>query len=81
MGRPYEAIEKTLYWRVHVTRTGEAGTQSISQALAYARTVAALGFDTLVLVDDTFDIYDPAVLDLWATDLLPAIHDTSVTGR
>src|SRR5207249_3547240 len=48
VGRPYEAVEKTLYWRVHVTRTSEAGTQSIPQSLAYVRTVAALGFDTLV---------------------------------
>ena len=81
VGRPYGAIEKTLYWRVHVTRDGEAGTQSIAQALAYTTALADLGFDTLVLVDDTFDIYDPAILDLWAAELLPAIHATPVAGR
>ena len=81
LGRPYHAIEKTLYWRAHLTRNGRAGTSSVAQALAYCRAVGALGFDTLVLVDDTFDVYDPAVLGLWATEMLAAIHDIPVAGR
>jgi len=81
LGRPYEAIEKTLYGRLHVTRDGRGGTMSAPQAIAYCRTLAGLGFDTLFLVDDTFNIYDPGVLDLWATDLLPAIHRIPVAGR
>jgi F420-dependent oxidoreductase-like protein len=80
-GRPYEAIEKTLYGKLHVTRDGRRGSMSVPQAIAYCRTLADLGFDTLVLVDDTFNIYDPAVLDLWATELLPAIRRISVAGR
>jgi F420-dependent oxidoreductase-like protein len=81
LDRPYEAIEKTLYGRLHVTRDGHNGTMSVRQAIAYCRALANLGFDTLILVDDTFNIYDPAVFDLWATALLPAIHEIQVTGR
>jgi F420-dependent oxidoreductase-like protein len=81
LGRPYEAIEKTLYGRLHVTRDGRNGTMSVPQAIAYCRALADLGFDTLILVDDTFNIYDPAELDLWGTVLLPAIHEIPVAGR
>lgn len=92
LGRPYETIEKTLalmapsassvrYGRLHVTRDGHSGTMSVPQAIAYCRVLADLGFDTLFLVDDTFNIYDPGVLDLWATELLPAIHMIPVAGR
>jgi F420-dependent oxidoreductase-like protein len=81
LGRPYEAIEKTLYAHLHVTRDGRNGTMSVPQAIAYCRAMAGLGFDTLILVDATFNIYDPAVLDLWATVLLPAIHEIPVAGR
>ena len=80
LGRAYNAIEKTLYSRLHVTRTGEGGTLSTTQATAYCRALADLGFDTLVLVDDTFNIYDPAVLDLWA-DLIPGIQRIPTAGR
>jgi F420-dependent oxidoreductase-like protein len=80
LGRSYDAIEKTLYSRLHVTRTGEGGTLSTTQAIAHCRTLADLGFDTLVLVDDTFNIYDPAVLDLWA-ELIPAIQRIPTAGR
>ncbi|HYM92413.1 MAG TPA: LLM class F420-dependent oxidoreductase, partial [bacterium] len=81
LGRPYETIEKTLYGRLHVTRDYRSGTMSVPQAIAYCRTLADLGFDTLFLVDDTFNIYDPGVLDLWASELLPAIHMIPVAGR
>lgn len=78
LGRPYEAIEKTLYSRLRVTRDGP---MSVPQAIAYCRTMADLGFDALILVADSLPVYDPAALDLWATDLLPAIHRIPVAGR
>ena len=93
LGRPYETIEKTLYGRLHVTRDGRGDTTmvgkanvptqflSVPQAIAYCRTLADLGFDTLFLVADSFNIYDPGVLDLWASELLPAIHRIPVAGR
>jgi hypothetical protein len=81
LGRPYEAIEKTLYGQLHVTREGRANSMSPPQAIDYCGTRADLGFDTLILVDDTFNIYDPAVLDLWAVELLPAIRELRVAGR
>ncbi len=78
LGRPYGTIEKTLYGRLRVTRDGP---MSVRQAIAYCRTLADLGFDTLILVADSLPMYDPAALDLWATDLLPTIHRIPVAGR
>ena len=78
LGRPYEAIEKTLYSRLRVSRDDP---MSVPQAIAYCRTMAELGFDTLILVADSLPVYDPAALDLWATDLLPAIQRIPVAGR
>ncbi len=83
LGRPYEAIEKTLYGRICVTRDGGTrnGAISVEQALAYCRTLADLGFDALILVANHVPVYEPATLDLWATELLPAIHRLPVAGR
>jgi F420-dependent oxidoreductase-like protein len=78
LGRPYEAIEKTLYGRLQVARDGP---MSVQEAIAYCRTLADLGFDTLILVADRLPMYDPVSLDLWATELLPAIHRIPVAGR
>jgi F420-dependent oxidoreductase-like protein len=79
--RSYEAIEKTLYGRLHVTSHGGGGTMSVAQTIDYCCTLAGLGFDTLILVADAFNIYDRAALDLWATDLLPALQRIPVAGR
>jgi F420-dependent oxidoreductase-like protein len=81
LGRSYDAIEKTLYARLRVTRDGGQGSLSVPEAIAYCRTRAGLGFDVLIVVDDTFDIYDPGVLDLWAQELLPVIREMPVAGR
>jgi len=40
LGRPYDAIEKTLYGQLHVTRDGRAGSMSPPQAIA---TIAGRG--------------------------------------
>lgn len=77
LGRSYEAIEKTAYLRLDVSRDDAA---SVPQAVARCRTLAELGFDTLVVAADHINVYDPAVLDLWAT-ALPVIHRIPVAGR
>jgi F420-dependent oxidoreductase-like protein len=77
LGRSYDAIEKTLYGRLPVAR----GEMPVSQALDYCGTMAGLGFDTLILVADRDDVYEPAALERWATELLPAIHRIPVAGR
>jgi F420-dependent oxidoreductase-like protein len=81
LGRSYDAIEKTLYARLRVTRDGGGAAMSVSDALEYCRTVAALGFDMLILVDDTFNIFDPSVLDLWGSELLPIVRRIPAAGR
>jgi len=81
LGRPYEAIEKTLYGRLHVTRDGRGGSMSPPQAVDYCRMQADLGIDTLILVDEKFNVYDPDVLDLWGGELIPAIQGLRVAGR
>ncbi|PYM66695.1 MAG: LLM class F420-dependent oxidoreductase [Candidatus Rokuibacteriota bacterium] len=81
LGRPYEAIEKTLSARLPVTGHGQGEALSVPEVLAYCQTVAALGFDTLILLDETPSLYDPALLDAWATRLIPAIRQIPVAGR
>ena len=78
VGRPYEAIEKTLYARLQVTGSG---SMPAAEVIAYCRTMAALGFDTLIVVADRGAVYDPASLHPWATELLPAIHRLPVARR
>ncbi len=82
-GRPYEAIEKTAYARVDVGRdtASTPPVKSVRETLAYCQTLAGLGFDSLILAADHVNIYDPAVLELWATDLLPLIQRMPVAGR
>ncbi|HLW48336.1 MAG TPA: LLM class F420-dependent oxidoreductase [bacterium] len=77
-GRPYDAIEKTVYARV---RIGEDGAVAASDILAYCRAMAALGFDTLIAAVDSPGIYRPGALDVWGRELLPAIHRLPVAGR
>lgn len=76
--RPYDAIEKTVYARVQI---GEDGSMAVSDILAYCRSMAALGFDTLIAAVDGPGIYRPAALDVWGRELLPAIHRVPVAGR
>jgi F420-dependent oxidoreductase-like protein len=81
LGRPYETIEKTLSARLPVTGHGQRAPLSPPDVLAYCRTVAALGFDMLILLDETPALYDPAMLDIWATRLVPEIQQIRVAGR
>lgn len=77
-GRPYDAIEKTVYARV---RIGEDGAVSIPETLAYCRTAAELGFDAVIVAVDSAGIYHPGALELWGRELLPAIQGLPVAGR
>jgi F420-dependent oxidoreductase-like protein len=81
LGRPYEAIEKTVYRRMRVTRDGRDGSHSPQQAIDYFGTLAALGFDAAMVCDDRLNLADPGELDIWAADVLPAVRTIAVAGR
>lgn len=78
VGRPYDAIEKTINGSRYATPTGAA---SIPEAVAYCRRLAGLGFDTVLLAAEKVSIYDPAVLELWEAEFLPALRALPVAGR
>ena len=78
LGRPYDAIEKTINGSRYAT---PASAASIPEAVAYCRRLAGLGFDTVLLASERVNIYDPAVLDLWEAELLPALRALPVAGR
>jgi len=78
VGRPYEAIEKTVFGAKYCTPDG---TTSIAQAVAHCRDLADLGVDTVLIAGEKVNLYDPAVLDRWEADLIPALHALPVTGR
>lgn len=78
LGRPYDAIEKTVNGSRYATPTSAA---AIPEAVSYCRRLAGLGFDTVLLAAEKVNIYDPAVLDLWAAELLPALRALPVAGR
>jgi F420-dependent oxidoreductase-like protein len=77
-GRAYDAIEKTVYARV---RIGEDGTVSASDVLSSCRSMAALGFDAIIVAVDSPGIYRLGALDAWGRELLPAIGRLPVAGR
>jgi len=77
-GRPYSAIEKT----VHVARQATPNaTTSIPQAVEYCRTLAGMGIDTVILGSERANVYDPAVIDRWGAELIPALRGFPVAGR
>ncbi|HLW48565.1 MAG TPA: LLM class F420-dependent oxidoreductase [bacterium] len=78
LGRRYEAIEKTVNGARHATPDRAA---SVPRAIDYCRGLADLGIDTVILAAERVNIYEPAVLDLWAAELLPALHALPVAGR
>jgi F420-dependent oxidoreductase-like protein len=77
-GRPYDAIEKTVYARVRIE---DDGAVSMPEVLGYCRSMAALGFDAVIAAVDGAGVYRPAALDVWARELLPAIRRIPVAGR
>jgi F420-dependent oxidoreductase-like protein len=77
-GRPYDAIEKTIYARIRISDDGGVSTGDV---LAFCRSMAGLGFDTLIAAVDSAGIYRPQALDVWGRELLPAIRRLPVAGR
>ena len=77
-GRPYEAIEKTVFGTKYCTPDGST---SVAQAVAHCRVLAELGVDTVLVAGEKVNLYDPAVLDRWEAELIPAVRALPVAGR
>jgi F420-dependent oxidoreductase-like protein len=77
-GRSYDAIEKTVYGARRCTPTEDV---SIAEAIARCRALADAGIDTVILGGEKVGMYDPALLDRWEADLLPALRALPVAGR
>ncbi|HEX5505986.1 MAG TPA: LLM class F420-dependent oxidoreductase [Thermomicrobiales bacterium] len=79
VGRPYEAIEKTVSDFVAVTRDGRDGTLTPAAAVEHFAGLAALGIDHAIL--GLPDVTNPAVFDLFATEVIPQVAALPVAGR
>jgi F420-dependent oxidoreductase-like protein len=80
--RVYEAIEKTFYdFGVHVTHDGRSGTMSPDQAIIYFKNLADLGVDMIIVDNMYMNFFDPDVLNLWATEIIPFVSKIPVAGH
>jgi len=77
LGRPYEQIEKTLVYFMHITHYGRDGTLSSQAAIDCFADLAAEGFDQIIMPNVTG--HEP--FDLLATRIIPVVETIPVAGR
>ncbi len=79
VGRPYEEIEKTTLTTLNLSRDGGNGSTTPAQAVEMFAAQAALGIDQAIF--NMPNVYDPAVFDLLATEVVPQVERITVAGR
>jgi F420-dependent oxidoreductase-like protein len=79
LGRPYEQIEKTLYYWMHITRDGRDGTISPQAAVDTLAGWAAEGFDQAIILMPNVTDLEP--FDLLAERIIPEVERIPVAGR
>lgn len=79
VGRPYAEIEKTSLSRLHVTRDGQGGSMTPSQAVELFGRLAELGIDQAIC--NMSNVADPEVFALLGAEVVPAVHQLAVRGR
>lgn len=79
LGRPYEQIERTLYYWMHITRDGRDGTLSPQAAIDSLAGWAAEGFDQVIMRLPNVTDLEP--FDLLAERIIPAVASIPVAGR
>jgi F420-dependent oxidoreductase-like protein len=90
IGRPYAQIEKTTLSTVLVTKDGtrpddvyptryEEALMTPTQAIEYFHAVAEAGTDHAIFL--TPIVHQPGALDIWATDIFPAVAKFVPAGR
>src|SRR6266699_510072 len=77
LGRPYEQIEKTLVYFMHITHDGRNGTLSPQAAIDCFADLAAEGFDQIIMPNVT----GHELFDLLATRIIPVVETIPVAGR
>jgi alkanesulfonate monooxygenase SsuD/methylene tetrahydromethanopterin reductase-like flavin-dependent oxidoreductase (luciferase family) len=73
LNRSYEHIEKTTMFTTSIIQNGHLDPE----ALDYITALAELGFDEIMVRNPE----DPALFELFATELIPAIEKIPVAGR
>jgi len=77
LGRPYEQIEKTLVYFLHITSDGRNGTLSPQAAIDCLADLASEGFDQIIMPNVT----DQDLFDLLAAKIVPVVETIPVAGR
>jgi alkanesulfonate monooxygenase SsuD/methylene tetrahydromethanopterin reductase-like flavin-dependent oxidoreductase (luciferase family) len=90
IGRPYSDIEKTTLSEMNVTRDGKPLADELimpekrddmtaAQAIEYFQQLAEIGTDHAIFNSSICHI--PGALDIWAEEVIPAVHKMQVAGR
>jgi hypothetical protein len=79
LGRPYEQIEKTLVYFLHLTRDGHNGTLSPQAAIDCFADLAAEGFDQVIMVLP--NVTDLECFELLASRIIPDVERIPIAGR
>lgn len=79
LGRPYEQIEKTLVYFLHLTHDGRNGTLSPQAAIDCFANLAAEGFDQVIMVLP--NVNDLECFELLASRIIPEVERIPIAGR
>lgn len=88
VSRDYAEIEKTTVGRLHITPDGRsrgnyalpnAVPMTVNQAIEHYHRLAELGTDHVIV--DLPNVADPDALEVWASDILPALQKIVPAGR
>jgi F420-dependent oxidoreductase-like protein len=79
LGRPYDAIERTVLDSFTLTRDGRDGSLTPAAAVEHLGKYAAQGFDQAIF--SLKNVSDPAVFELLATEVIPQVTPIAVAGR
>jgi F420-dependent oxidoreductase-like protein len=79
VGRPYEQIEKTLVYFLHLTRGGGNGALSPQAAIDCFADLAAEGFDQVIMVLP--NVTDLECFELLASRIIPEVERIPIADR
>lgn len=79
IGRPYEEIEKTTLDVLSISRDGRNNSVTPAAAIEGFAQLADMGIDQAIF--SMPNVYDPAVFELLATEVIPEVNKIKVAGR